>query len=173
MRLELRILLLALMLVPILGGCARVPAGNIPSVALALDGPALYVVGEYDGIALEGTMDRKLMVGIGDMALASIDPGAEFSCTATVDEPPTEKARVRGMLDCSGDKLLYFSLRNLGPDQGVGIGRTLTGGPLLMFFYHPSKEEALRRFPGIKEDMRSIDNKKSAPVWVPAGNADT
>ncbi len=135
-------------------GCASSGGGN-PTAALAVDGPPLAVVGEYDGMRLEGTMDRTCMAGYGQLLLFSPDTGAEFTCEAAVDSPPTDKARIRGILDCSQSRILYFSLRNLGPDQGVGIARSGQNDALMIFFYHPSAEEAKRRFPGVRADIEA------------------
>jgi hypothetical protein len=48
---------------------------------------------------------------------------------------------------------MLFSLRNIGPDQGVGIARESEDGELLVLFYHASAEEAERRFPSVKNDI--------------------
>lgn len=123
-----------------------------PTVALEMDGPPLAVVGEYSGMKLSGTLERTAMAGFGELSL-SADKGEFFSCTAKIDDPPTEKRRVRGTMLCSGDRKILFSLRNTGPDQGLGIGKERPEGDLLIIFYHPSKEEAERRFPAVKEDI--------------------
>lgn len=120
-------------------------------VALAVDGPPLAIYGEYAGMQLSGSMDRGAMTGYGEFSLAS-DNGV-FSCEATLNDPPTEKARVRGMMRCTGERKLLFSLRNIGPDQGVGIARETEEGDLMVFFYHASAEEAKRRYPSVKEDI--------------------
>jgi hypothetical protein len=93
------------------------------------------------------------MVGSGSMHFETVDSGAPFVCTAKIDNPTTQKGRVRGMLRCTGERELLFSLRNIGPDQGVGVGRESPEGGLLIFFYHASPDEAARRFPGIKADI--------------------
>ena len=124
-----------------------------PTVALALEGPPLAIVGEYMGMALEGGMDRAGMAGYGSIHLRGERDGQEFACEAKIDSPPTEKARIRGVLQCTGEKALAFSLRNLGPDQGLGIAREPGGANMMVFFYHVSREEAMRRLPGVKEDI--------------------
>ncbi|MDR2076407.1 MAG: hypothetical protein LBP61_05690, partial [Desulfovibrio sp.] len=62
--------------------------------------------------------------------------------------------RVHGLLLCSDQTSLLFTLRNLGPDQGFAVGRSPASSDLLVFFYHPSPEEAARRFPEIFSDIR-------------------
>jgi len=126
----------------------------VPTAALAVDGPRLAVFGEYQGLPLTGSMDRAGMAGYGSMRLEAVtDSGAAFVCTADIDSPPTQKGRVRGILRCTGDRELLFTLRNIGPDQGVGIGRESSGGDLLILFYHASPDEAARRFPAVKADI--------------------
>ena len=123
-----------------------------PVIALSLDGPSLAVAASYAGMTLEGSMDRTVMTGKGELVLTATN-GADFSCTASVDSMPTQKARVRGFLLCTGDRRLPFSLRNTGPDQGVGIARESAEGDLLVMFYHPSQEEAVRRLPEVQADL--------------------
>lgn len=147
---------------------------------LAVDGPPLAVYGKYMGMILEGTLDRAGMAGYGVLELRSSNrkeqgvspavlagappqvPNSGISkdmadnpllCRAIIKEAPTEKGRVRGLLACTGDRQLPFSLRNLGPDQGVGIAKETAGNDLMIFFYHPSKEEAQRRFPQVEKDI--------------------
>jgi hypothetical protein len=98
-------------------------------------------------------MDRTCMAGHGFMQLEAVDSGAAFACTAEIDSPPTQKGRVRGVLRCTDGRELFFSLRNLGPDQGVGVGRENPEGDLLILFYHASPDEAARRFPAVKADI--------------------
>jgi hypothetical protein len=118
-----------------------------------MDGPPLVIAGEYSGRSLTGTMDRTCMAGYGTLSLYAVDTEEEFACAADVDGPPSEKGRIRGLLRCTNGENLLFSLRNTGPDQGVGIGREAEGGELLLLFYHPSAAEAERRFPAVKEDF--------------------
>jgi hypothetical protein len=142
-----------LALCPFFAACAGQSAGSAPAFALVMDGPPLAIVGEYSGLALTGNMDRTCMAGYGSLALKAADPGREFACTAEMDDPPTEKGRVRGLLRCADGRRMLFSLRNTGPDQGVGIGRDAKDSDLLVLFYHSSAEEAGRRFPAVKEDL--------------------
>jgi hypothetical protein len=139
-----------------LGLCAcagKEPVASPPSVALAVDGPRLALLGEYAGMSLAGSMDRTCMVGYGSMHLEAVDSGATFVCTAKIDNPPTQRGRVRGVLRCTDGRELFFTLRNIGPDQGVGIGRESPEEGLLILFYHVSSDEAARRFPGVKADI--------------------
>ena len=131
--------------------CAGKEPARAPAVALAMDGPRLALVGEYEGLSLTGSMDRTCMAGYGSMQLEA--SGAVFVCTAEIDSPPTQKGRVRGVLHCTGGRALLFSLRNIGPDQGVGVGRESPEGDLLVLFYHASPDEAARRFPAVKADI--------------------
>lgn len=133
--------------------CAGQSAVRTPAVSLATDGPPLAIVGEYDGMALVGSMDRTGMTGYGGMILSAANADREFVCEAKIDDPPTEKGRVRGLLHCTGERQVLFTLRNIGPDQGVGVGRESEDGALLILFYHSSAEEAQRRFPSVKEDI--------------------
>lgn len=133
-------------------GCGG-KGGPVPLVALALDGPPLALAGEYAGLALEGVMERRCMAGYGRLELAAVGREESFACEAKVDAPPTEKGRVRGVLRCTGGRKLAFSLRNVGPDQGVGIAREREEGELMVFFYHASLDEARRRYPSVKQDI--------------------
>ena len=133
------------------GGCAGRDAPYPATVALAVDGPPLALYGEYADMRFAGTMDRTCMAGYGKLAFA--DEAGAFSCEAALDDPPTEKGRVRGLLRCTGERKLLFTLRNIGPDQGVGVARESEHGDLMVFFYHASAEEAKRRYPSVKEDI--------------------
>lgn len=137
-----------------LPACADRAALRPASVALAVDGPPLALYGEYAGMRLTGTLDRTCMAGYGNLSLAA-EEGA-FSCKAELNDPPTEKGRVRGLLRCDGGRNLFFSLRNIGPDQGVGIARETEEGDLMVFFYHASATEAKRRYPSVKEDISQV-----------------
>jgi hypothetical protein len=133
--------------------CAGKEPAPAPAVALAVDGPRLALFGEYANMFFTGSMDRTCMAGYGSMRLEAVDSGAAFVCTAEIDSPPTRKGRVRGVLHCTGGRELLFSLRNIGPDQGVGVGRESPEGDLLVLFYHASPDEAARRFPAVKADI--------------------
>jgi hypothetical protein len=92
------------------------------------------------------------MVGVGALELRSL-PAGDFACTAVLDAPPNEKGRIKGLLACSNRTAFLFTMRNLGPDQGFAVGRSPASPDLLVFFYHPSSEEAARRFPEIFSDI--------------------
>ena len=151
--------LLALFLVTGLAGCASKNASS--GVAYALNGPRLAIAGEFAQIGLAGEMDRACMVGIGKIELQSTVPDFPFYCEGSLSVPPTEKGRIRGILDCSEGMVMLFTLRNLGPDQGVGIARPVEGTDSMIFFYHASAEEARRRLPEVLNDMAAISG---APV---------
>ncbi|MDR1488883.1 MAG: hypothetical protein LBS65_00120 [Desulfovibrio sp.] len=130
-----------------------------PTVRQSLTGPSLHIAGEYAGLVISGEMDRSCMVGFGKISLRARDkeaPGAEFACQGDIDSPPIDKGRVRGTLECDSGRRFAFSMRNLGPDQGIGIGREKPEGDLLLFFYHSAQNEAERRFPEIKAEMDEI-----------------
>jgi hypothetical protein len=143
--------------------------------ALVLDGPALHIAGVYAGMSLEGVMDRGCMAGIGTLNLRAVnvagegtaEPAAEpgkaedtaataFVCSGKVDTLPDRKARVNGTLECSSGRRMAFSLRNLGPDQGLGIARESQKGDLMVFFYHAAESEAKRRLPQILAEMETV-----------------
>ena len=129
-------------------------SSGVSPVALVMDGPPLAIAGDYESMVLEGSMDRTCMSGYGSITLRGEDSkGQELLCVATVDAPPTEKGRVRGALRCGEDKTLIFSLRNLGPDQGLGVAREPGHDSMMIFFYHVSREEAARRLPMVKDDI--------------------
>ena len=146
-------LAVCLMLCMGLAACAKNAPAPVPAVALAVDGPQLALAGEYAGMALRGNMDRTCMAGYGSIRLEAAGEGPDFVCEAQLDDPPTEKGRVRGVLRCTGERQMLFSLRNIGPDQGVGVGRENPEGDLMIVFYHASAEEAARRFPEVKADI--------------------
>ena len=161
--------LLAVALLACLGGCGaeRVSSG-VPVVALAMEGPPLAIVGEYNGMSIEGSMDRTCMSGVGSMTVRGEDAqGREFLCTAKVDAPPTEKGRVRGAFQCTGERVLAFSLRNLGPDQGLGVAREPGNAAMMVFFYHVSREEAARRLPAVRNDIAKIQQRQAGQKGTP------
>ena len=100
-------------------------------------------------------MDRTCMAGVGNITLRGERDGQEFLCTGTIDSPPTPKGRIPGIFTCSGNQALGFALRNLGPDQGLGIARASEDAALMIFFYHVSHEEAVRRFPSVQNDINT------------------
>ena len=140
-------------------GCAHSPTEG-GGTGYALEGPDLFIVGEYKGMPLEGTMERHVIVGIGKMEIRSVDRTRGFFCEARIKSPPQENLRIRGILLCAEGQALAVSMRPLGPDQGVGVGRQETDEDLLVFFFHPSQEEAERRFPQVRKDMQTAAAKQ-------------
>lgn len=124
-----------------------------PSVAYSLDGPALFICGDFAGAPVKGSMERSVMVGVGAIRLEVQNQSAGYTCEGTLNSPPTEKGRVRGAMNCSDGQAIIFTLRNLGPDQGVAVGRSTTSPADLVLFYHSSAEEAARRFPAVQKDI--------------------
>lgn len=135
------------------GAGAAAPVPLAPLGGYALDGPPLFIVGEYKGKALEGSMDRHVMVGLGKMEMHGTDKAQGFFCESRVNAQPTEKGRIRGVLDCTEGVVLLFTLRALGPDQGIAVGRAEAKGETLVLFFHSSKEEAERRFPEVRRTV--------------------
>lgn len=187
----------ALVFLPFLiGGCAHTE--SVPPAALtsfdqvgsyALEGPDLPVVGDLSGLALQGSIQRKAMVGVGRLKLYSTGEPPSLICESIINNRPNEKRRVRGILDCNDGTIILFTLRPLGPDQGLGIGTAVnasgtspstgvasaaahrasertasaagSGDPKdLTIFYHPSQEEAERRFPQILADFTTLRQEK-------------
>lgn len=146
-------LLLAVLLAT---GCSGRQLTAAPEVALALDGPPLVIMGEYEGQAFSGEMERACMVGVGRMSIRGVTAEDGLVCEAVLDEQPTEKARIRGAFRCLDGRVLYFTLRNIGPDQGVGIAREDEGNELAVLFYHPCRDEAGRRLPGAVADIEKV-----------------
>ena len=141
----------------LLSGCGP---KRSPNVAYALEGPVLYVVADYKGVPMQGEMDRSVMVGVGRLILRGTVGEKPLVCEARFNAPPTEKGRVRGMLICSNETGMPLALRNLGPDQGVGIAMEEKNEALMVLFYHPSIEEAQRRLPQAMADMQLARTKK-------------
>lgn len=128
--------------------------------AYALEGPDLAVIADLAGTRLEGTAQRNLMVGKGTMKLYAKDAENKLMCESEVKAQPTPKGRIRGVLDCTDGTIILFTLRNLGPDQGIGIGTSHEGNQDLTLFYHSSADEADRRFPQILEDFTQLRQEK-------------
>lgn len=142
-----------------LGACAR--RGD-PTVALAMDGPPLFVIGEYKGINFEGSLERTAMAGVGLISLKAAGEEPELVCESKFNSQPTPKGRVPGFIDCGKAGILAVMLRNLGPDQGVGIAHAGDTKELMIFFYHASREEAERRLPGVVKDIREVQEKRES-----------
>ena len=138
---------ISLALVFFVCGCAD---KSQPSVLLALDGPPLAVVGALGDAPFDGVMDRGCLAGVGSLKLHVPDLGP---CAGTMDHPGNEKGRRYVELACFDGSSIILALRNLGPDQGMGIGKQDTTGKRIALFYHPSQEEAQRRLAGIRADL--------------------
>ena len=139
-------------LVLFMNGCAA-RVQNTGVYNYAMDGPPLVLLGDLEGIPVEGQLDRTCMAGVGEGALKYMDGETEVLCTTSMDFPPNEKGRVRGVFKCSDESTLLFTMRNLGPDQGLAVGRVESKDKMLVFFFHPSREEAERRLPEILDDI--------------------
>ncbi|MDR1359963.1 MAG: hypothetical protein LBJ82_03185 [Deltaproteobacteria bacterium] len=144
-----------LLLFLLLSGCAALePAAQLPRPTLS--GPSLPLAGQYGDLLLEGFLDRTCMAGVGSLELHD-SPSGNFACSALLDAPPNEKGRIKGLLTCSDRSSFLFTMRNLGPDQGFGVGRSPASPHLLVFFYHPSPEEAARRLQEILSDINQAN----------------
>lgn len=136
-------------------GCA--PVGQ-PTIRLALDGPPLRIVAEGDTQTFAGGMDRDCMAGLGGMIV--YNRRADVSCQGRMDRPATDKGRLYISLECSNGDILTFVMRNLGPDQGMGLGRVNETGEQLLLFYHPCEDEARRRLEQLKADIAVAKEEK-------------
>ena len=133
------------------------------TIAYALDGPALFMRGEYDNTPVKGTLDRSIMVGVGSIRFELGESPDILVCEGTLNTPPSENGRVRGVAPCENGQVLLFTLRNLGPDQGVGIGRITDKDNPVIVFFHASDEEAARRFPEVLQDIHKARQATSSP----------
>ena len=143
---------LTLLLSLLLSACGTQQPEGV-SHMYAMDGPPLSLVGKLGDLAVEGSMDRTCMAGVGAINLHSRFIEDALVCGAVLDSPPDEKVRVKGILRCNNGGPIFLTLRNLGPDQGVAVGRREGSEDLLIFFYHPSREEAERRLPEVLSDI--------------------
>ena len=145
-------------------GCAGTTP---PSVRLALDGPALILAGELNGRAYEGLMDRHAMAGVG--ALVLHEQGTSTVCRGSIDRPASQKGRLYLELTCSDGRSLPLILRNLGPDQGMGIGRLEGQSGRMTLFYHPCGSEAKRRLEQLRHELDALDpDAQSAVIKAPS-----
>lgn len=134
-----------------LAGCA--PAAP-PSPKLALEGPPLAVASDWHAAA-GGVMDRTCMAGLGSIIL--YDNTSLPLCRGDMDSPPSSTGRVYATLTCRDGGSLVLAFRNLGPDQGLGVGRVFrpdgSEEEQVTLFYHPWDEEARRRLTLVKRDI--------------------
>ncbi|MDR2668679.1 MAG: hypothetical protein LBC14_01840 [Desulfovibrio sp.] len=94
--------------------------------------------------------------GAAGVAETDDTPAPAFACSGKLDVLPDRKARVNGILECTSGRRMAFSLRNLGPDQGLGIARESEEVGLMVFFYHAAEDEAKRRLPQILAEMENL-----------------
>ena len=149
----LRAALLCLCLVMV-AGCASTPPPS-PSIRLDLDGPKLVLVGELEGRSYDGYMDRHGMAGVGTLSL--YEQGTQTTCQGSMDSPASEKGRLYAQLACSDGRTLHVVLRNLGPDQGMGIGRLEGQSARMTLFYHPCLEDAQRRLKELRHELDALE----------------
>ncbi len=150
-----------------LGGCCP-PPDMVSLPMLAVEGPPLFVVGRLDGADYAGRMARSAMMGFGEISLERPESNGEQEnaviCRGKFTTPVTRQGRLHALLRCSDGRYLAVSLRNIGPDQGFGLGRMLTGAdldkenfppdePIMPLFYHSSLEEAARRFVQVEKEL--------------------
>lgn len=136
-------------------------AASPPSVKLALEGPPLFIRAVLEpagnagagnsGTQFGGYMERSCMAGVGHLTLSDLQSG--FFCEGEMDSLPSEKGRLHAELLCSDGRSLNILLRNLGPDQGIGIGRLDGDTGTLELFYHPSEGEAMRRLTSFRAEL--------------------
>jgi hypothetical protein len=135
-----------------LSGCS---AGGAPSPRLALDGPELVLAAELGGRSFDGSMDRSCMAGVGDIAL--YEQRTRLTCRGAVDAPASSKGRLYVELSCSDERKMYLVLRNLGPDQGMGMGRLEGEAQRMTVFYHACRGEARRRLGLLQEELKALE----------------
>ncbi len=116
-----------------------------------MDGPPLFIAVDVAGKPMHGFLDRKAMAGAGRVLL--YDQQNAVTCTGEMDAPATDKGRLYVTLTCSDGREMALGLRNLGPDQGMGVGRLRDTGERLTLFYHPCEDEARRRLARVKTDI--------------------
>ncbi|MDR2892425.1 MAG: hypothetical protein LBV80_05000 [Deltaproteobacteria bacterium] len=106
--------------------CAACGGGEAARVTVfALEGPPLAIAGEQGELKFEGEMDRSCMVGSGHFKLVNLENGA--ICQGEINNGPSNKGRIRGLVSCGDLRFLMLIMSNQGPDQGVGVGRFAYG----------------------------------------------
>lgn len=147
-----------------------------PSVRLILDGPPLAIAAVRGETPMRGLMERSCMAGVGDMRLTI--PG-ETECSGSLDHPGNAKGRLYIRLDCLDGSAVILAMRNLGPDQGMGVGKQATptapdgadtpeapdtrGEDRIVMFYHPSANEARRRLTRIRSEIDEASRQAEQP----------
>lgn len=91
------------------------------------------------------------MAGFGSMLLQNREAG--LSCRGAMDHPANDKGRLYIELECDNGDVIHVVMRNLGPDQGMGVGRINETGDRITLFYHPSEDEARRRLKQLQNDI--------------------
>ena len=155
--------LLVLTLALGLSGCG---APRTPSIRLALDGPDLAVAMQGETTSWHGLMQRGCMAGVGTILLHGTN-GA--TCKGDMDHPANDKGRLYADLACTNGDSMTLVFRNLGPDQGMGLGRVnpeAEDGEKTTFFYHPSWDEAKRRLGEIREEIAAAVEKNQKDGMV-------
>ncbi|SBW09558.1 exported hypothetical protein [uncultured delta proteobacterium] len=140
-----------------LAGCGGV---YTPTVRLALDGPPLAIVMHGDSSSWEGLMDRGCMAGFGDITIRDLDG---VTCQGHMDHPANDKGRLYADLSCANGDTMTLVFRNLGPDQGMGLGRMnpeAEDGEQTTLFYHPSQDEAWRRLGEVRQEIADMLEKR-------------
>ena len=148
---------LSLLGTAILAACGKGPLPIFPSVHLAMNGPPLSIAGDMGGHYFSGHMERSCMAGVGRMVLHN--QTLNLLCKGETDNPASEKGRMYAYLSCTENKTMRVVYRNMGPDQGVGIGRVEENPQVLLFYYHPWDDEAKRRAYELKGKMLQDDGK--------------
>ncbi|MCC8193593.1 MAG: hypothetical protein LIP28_02980 [Deltaproteobacteria bacterium] len=149
-----------------LAGCG---AHYTPSIRLALDGPPLHVAMRDDASAWFGLMDRGCMAGFGTITLH----GDGTTCQGQMDHPANDKGRLYADLLCTTGDTMTLVIRNLGPDQGMGLARINPeekDGRQMTLFYHPSAEEAKRRLAEVRAEIAAALEEKrrgNEPAAIP------
>lgn len=152
----------------LMGGCTGT---STPTVRLAMDGPPLLIAVQSGARAMSGAMDRSCMAGVGDILL--YDRHANISCQGYMDRPANDKGRIYADLTCSDGDAVTFVMRNLGPDQGMGIGTFKDKGEQMVMFYHPCEDEAFRRLGQLRADIdAALEKKKKQEEEKNKGNAE-
>ena len=163
---------LALLLTLALGlaGCG---GPYTPSIRLALDGPPLSIAMQGETLSWYGQMDRSCMAGVGDILLLNANG---TTCKGEMDRPANDKGRLYADLTCDNGDTLTLVFRNLGPDQGMGLGRInpdAADGEQTTLFYHPSQNEAQRRLGEVREEIAAmLEKKRKDGIVAPALSAE-
>lgn len=152
----LRLAVIAAIILP-LQACAGKSPG---STHYSLEGPPLAIAAEQGALAYSGQMERTAMLGQGQVAFSFNG----FSCADLVKNMPNKSGHVAAILRCDNGELLMLTFRPLGPDQGIGMGRNMTGGGKIygepiIFYFHPWEDEARRRLTQEKPILMDIINK--------------